>query len=91
MILPVGDEWRIRTDELNFILERLGNPRKKDGKRLWKIIGYFGQFSSALKASFEYQIRAIPDEITELSQILQRANALFEKHRSLMSFVEDAA
>ncbi len=63
MILQIDDNYRIATDEYNFILQRKmdpeKNPRKGKGTRTsaekWKNIGYWGDLSQLL-ASYTRQV-----------------------------------
>ncbi len=63
MILQIDDNYRITTDEYNFILQRKmdpeKNPRKGKGARTsaekWKNIGYWGDLSQLL-ASYTRQV-----------------------------------
>ncbi len=63
MILQLDNNYRIATDEYNFILQRKmdpeKNPRKGKGARTsaekWKSIGYWGDLSQVL-ASYARQV-----------------------------------
>ncbi len=63
MILQLDDNYRITTDEYNFILQRKMDPEKnlRKGKNAhisaekWKVIGYWGDLSQLL-ASYTRQV-----------------------------------
>lgn len=52
MIIEVSDEWRIKVEPMNFILEQLVEvkPKDKPAHMDWKFCGYFPDPETALKA-----------------------------------------
>lgn len=57
MKINIGDEYRIRTDEYQFIVEKKGiveagrlTKEENIGKEKWSILGYYGDIDFALKS-----------------------------------------
>ena len=76
MILQLDDNYRIATDEYNFILQRKMDPEKnpRKGKRAktsaekWKNIGYWGDLSQLL-ASYTRQVLRTEIDDTNLEDL----------------------
>jgi hypothetical protein len=76
MILQLDDNYRIATDEYNFILQRKmdpeKNPRKGKGAKTstekWKNIGYWGELSQLL-ASYSHEVLRSTREKTTLTAL----------------------
>ncbi len=88
MILQLDDNYRIATDEYNFILQRKMDPEKnpRKGKRAksaekWKNIGYWADLSQLL-ASYTRQVlrteigdttlKALSRDLRTLTQAIER-------------------
>lgn len=58
MIWQLSEEYRVKVEPLNFVLQRLTevtNRETKEARMDWKTVGYYSGLESA--------IRAIPDDI----------------------------
>lgn len=74
-IIPVSEEWRLKIEPMNVILQKhhLVKPKDEPEHYTWKLVGYYGSIAQALKA--------IPDAITLGSQFetLAELNQLLSK------------
>ncbi len=95
VILQIDDNYRVATDEYNFILQRKMDPEKnpRKGKKAntstekWKNIGYWGDLSQLL-ASYTRQV--LRTEIGETPPSRPYLG-ISELSRKLSSGLEDAA
>lgn len=67
MIVKVNKNYRIRSDSKQWITER--RVKVKD-KTIWRGLGYYINFASAISGLSEYRIRKIDDKLT-VNQILE--------------------
>ena len=83
MIIQLSDDFRIRTDPYNWILERYAEVMdfktgEPTGRYDWRLQGYYG--------SAEQAIKAIPDHLARSPEIktLQALNAAMERQVAMM-------
>ena len=59
MIIPIDDDWRIRSDRDNWMLEERHESKKSDAKRkeYWTVEGYYGSIEQAALACYELRLR----------------------------------
>jgi hypothetical protein len=64
MILPVNDEWRIRSDAFCWTVERLHVPAtgKRAGKHVWQAKYYYPSLEMAVQGVCEARLRDIDAE-----------------------------
>ena len=84
MKLQLDENYRITTDELNFILQRRQVSKSpKRGKRKstpWRSVGFFMDLGQVLAAYSEEKIKeTASDTLDELSQALTSLNSLVER------------
>ena len=51
-LIPVNDEWRLRLEPLNVVLERyrlIINPKDQSERYDWGFVGYYGSIAQAVK------------------------------------------
>lgn len=65
MIIDLTDQWRVKVEPMNFILQQYAQtkPSKKnpEGGMKWKTYGYYSGLESAL--------RALPDALAQCPEI----------------------
>jgi len=86
MIIYLNPHWRIRSDELQWILEHLPDPKPGTTRKVerWKAIAYLTTLDRAVVCCAERQIRLLPMDVgaealprlcTALDQIKAEARA----------------
>ncbi len=75
MIINVNPDWRIRTDDLQYILERKTTPKEEGGTGGWKNVGYFGGLAALFEVMIQRRIFSIdgefpPEALDPLTQAL---------------------
>jgi len=83
VLLQLDENYRITTDEFNFILQRRQvSKSSKRGKRKsnpWRPVGFFMDLGQVLAAYSEEEIKGTaPDTLEELSQALTNLNSRIE-------------
>lgn len=95
MKINIGDEYRIRTDEYQFIVEKkvivkAGILTKEEniGKEKWNVLGYYGNIDSALKSIAKNvlisndDINVIIDKLNLIQSEIKDIKSLLEVRRS---------
>ena len=86
MLIQVNENWRIRTDLYNWIVERCGgntnnkrgrNLQKAGQKKTWKAVAYAGTPEQAMKTLFENAVRLIESDV--LAEIIKHVQKLHEE------------
>jgi hypothetical protein len=77
MLIRVNDNWRISTDEVQWILQRRRKAKKDTSAERWDSVGYFGSLALLFDIMTRRRIFAIDGEYPpEALELL--ANALTE-------------
>ena len=65
MIISLTSDWRIRSDDLQWIVERLHVRESKSGGEYseWRAWGYFSTLAGAVNGCLEVQIRSLDMEL----------------------------
>ena len=89
MIVPVNKEWRIRSDELQWMLERHHPPKVGEpGEGRWRAKGYYSSVNAVVIACARARLRLLPDSadvmITDRIEA-ECLGALSEARRSLVT------
>jgi hypothetical protein len=75
VIWEIADEWRVRTEPMNFVLEKLGTTVSRETREErpeWKFVGYYMNLSACLKAlPNELALDPRIEDVTELLDRLQ--------------------
>jgi len=93
MILPIDDNYRIVSDEHNFILQKKMDPEKnpRKGKRAksaekWKNIGYWADLSQLL-ASYTRQVLRTEIGKTTFTAISRDPEPHLESHQIIQNAI----
>ena len=64
MIINLNDEWRIRSEPLNWIVERMPSPKEgvKRKKDVWRPVSYHGTLDSAVVSCARKRIAILDGE-----------------------------
>lgn len=62
MILNLNDKYRINSDSVQWITQKLTKGKKGDK---WSNLGYYSNFESALTSLSEYRIRKINSDVPD--------------------------
>ncbi|MBD1379072.1 hypothetical protein [Metabacillus arenae] len=84
MELKLDERFSIKSDKLNFILQRFDDIKDKSTgeviKQDWKDIGYYGDLSHAIKRYASEKIKEIDSvEVNELNNKLEELKIHIEK------------
>ena len=72
MIVPVNSEWRIRSDELQWVLERHHPPKVGEpGEGRWRAKGYYSSLDAVVIACARARLRLLPDSADALITICE--------------------
>ena len=82
-MIKITDELAlVKFDDLNFAIVKGHEPREKKKGYTGRVLGYFGDIQSALKASLNYAILSGADGV-EIKNILQAIQTLTESIKTL--------
>lgn len=83
MELQINNNYRVRTDELNVMLEkrRVAQKGKSEGTEVWETVGYYPEFEWALREMLRrgilqsdlYGVKAIVDAIEVFAEDVKKA------------------
>jgi len=86
----LSDDYKIKIDERNVVLEHLVRPvelfKKVDGVKVskgmskghWEVIGYYNSHQALLRAFVNLEIREVPQEVNEILGKIDELYALIE-------------
>lgn len=60
MIIPINENWRLRSDKRNYIVEQRFTPKKEGAKNpepYWSAEGYYQSIESACMGCYELRLR----------------------------------
>lgn len=75
MELPINDQYRIKTDPYNYMLQK-SRKRKKDGNEVyeWESFKYYGSLEAAINGLGEYMLRT--SEVQSLTEALEEVKRI---------------
>lgn len=79
MIVPIHDDLRIRSTELNWELQR---PRVRNSESSWESFSYFPTFCLALEAAVQRDIRRHPAQ--SLAEAIEAVDGILQAYADLI-------
>ncbi len=78
--LKLIDGHRLKSDAKQWVLQKLGKGKDKDGEEIWSNIGYYSTLPAAVNASYAYFIKksdadSIETFVADGRSILNRLSA----------------
>jgi hypothetical protein len=79
MIWQLTDEYRVKTEPMNYVLQELRTVRPKDKPPYeeWQTLGYYSGLRSVMKALPDYM--GLRDDVTSLESLLGRLENTIEE------------
>ena len=89
MIININNEWRIRTEPLNWIIEKRVWNKDKEKWGKWSAQAYPTSLASALYWLMDHQVKELPGEYGP--EALKHLTDALAEIKDIISQVDDAA